>query len=379
MTMNIKQERISTGFDGTTGYCYVHARAGIAPDGRMLMTTQKLRLSGSDIFSGLEMCSRPSVDAPWSPITPCPALARRIFEGDMEIAMCDATPLYHHATGKFLLLGHTVCYRNDNRISTPHPRFTAWSVFDEATGEWTPFDFLKMPEPFFKCGNGSGQSIELPDGTLLIPAYAAVKDGIPVQSSDLSGSLVLHCAFDGASLKLLEYGNILEYASGRGLGEPSVIAHNGRYFMCLRNDATSFVTTSDDGLHYGTPREWLFDDGTPLGTYNTQQHWFTMQGRLYLVYTRRGANNDHVFRHRAPLFFAEVDMDALRVIRSTEQIAVPERGARLGNFCCCQRNQDEAFVIAAEWMQTTAPNPYDFRRCMSFGSDNSIWVAKITP
>ena len=375
--MNITRERISTGFDGTTGYCYVHARAGIAPNGRMLMTTQKLRLSGSDIFSGLEMCSRPSVDVPWSAITPCPTLARRPFGEDMEIAMCDATPLYHHATGKFLLLGHTVIYQNDELVRTQRPRFTAWSVFDEASGEWTPFEFLKMPTPFFNCGNGSGQSVELPDGTLLIPAYASVKDGVPVESSDLSGSLVLHCTFDGANLKLLKYGNILEHGSGRGLGEPSVIEHNRRFYMCLRNDATSFVTVSDDGLHYAPYKEWLFDDGMPLGTYNTQQHWFTMQGKLYLVYTRRGANNDHVFRHRAPLFFAEVDTDALRVIRATEQIAVPERGARLGNFCCCQRSQNEAFVIAAEWMQTTAPDPHDFRRCMSFGSDNSIWVTRI--
>ncbi len=378
--MNITPQRISTGFDGTTGYCYVHARAGIAPDGRMIMTTQKLRLTGSDIFSGLEMLSRPSIDAPWSSITPCPGLARRPWNDGMEIAMCDATPLYHRASGKFILLGHTVCYMNDNHVREPHPRYTAWSAFDETTGGWRTFQFLDMPEPFFNCGNGSGQSVELPDGTLLIPAYTTMENGVPVRSSSLYGSFAMRCFFDGNQLKLIEYGNILEHREGgRGLCEPSIATLDGRFFMCLRNDDTSYVASSDDGLHYEPYIEWRFDDGSPLGTYCTQQHWFTMRGKLYLVYTRRGANNDHVFRHRAPLFFAEVDTEKLCVIRSTEQIAVPERGARLGNFCCCQRSQEEAFVIAAEWMQTTAPDPCNFRRCMSFGSDNSIWVTQITP
>ncbi|MDQ3624385.1 MAG: hypothetical protein M3463_18145 [Verrucomicrobiota bacterium] len=46
----------------------------------------------------------------------------------------------------------------------------------------------------------------------------------------------------------------------------------------------------------------------------------------------RGANNDHIVRHRAPLFMARVDTDKLHVIRSSEKIVVPERGAEMGNF-----------------------------------------------
>ena len=34
-----------------------------------------------------------------------------------------------------------------------------------------------------------------------------------------------------------------------------------------------YVTSSDDGLHYAPIRPWTFDDGTELGSYNTQQHW----------------------------------------------------------------------------------------------------------
>src|SRR5690606_10927692 len=128
--------------------------------------------------------------------------------------------------------------------------------------------------------------------------------------------------------------------------------------------------------HFGPIEEWQFDDGSDLGNYNTQQHWVTHKDALYLVYTRRGANNDHVFRHRAPLFMAEVDRETLRVKRETECILVPERGARLGNFAVCEVSESEVWVTVAEWMQTNSPhvvippeNP--------FGADNSVYTAKI--
>ena len=96
-----------------------------------------------------------------------------------------------------------------------------------------------------------------------------------------------------------------------------------------------------------------------------------------MVYTRKGADNDHVFRHRAPLFAAEFDTEKMVLIRESEFIAVPERGARLGNFGCVNVSENEAWVIVSEWMQTTAPDHSNWRRCMSYGSDNSIFVAKI--
>ena len=138
-----------------------------------------------------------------------------------------------------------------------------------------------------------------------------------------------------------------------------------------------YIAASNDGLNYSEPIPLRFDDGKISGNYNTQMHWIKGGNKLYLVYTRRGADNDHVFRHRAPLFMAEFDPGKLCIIRSTEVIAVPERGARLGNFGCLQVSDNEAWIVAAEWMQTTAPDPSDYTRCMKYGSDNSIWIAKI--
>ncbi|MPN17599.1 hypothetical protein SDC9_164954 [bioreactor metagenome] len=103
-----------------------------------------------------------------------------------------------------------------------------------------------------------------------------------------------------------------------------------------------------------------------------------MNGRLYLVYTRKGANNDHIPRHRAPLFIAEVDPERLCVIRATEQIVVPERGARLGNFGITRVSDRESWVTVSEWMQTTWPDPWDCTVCEKYGADNRVYVAKLT-
>jgi len=121
----------------------------------------------------------------------------------------------------------------------------------------------------------------------------------------------------------------------------------------------------------------LWDSGEALGTYNTQQHWVAHRDALYLVYTRRGANNDHVFRNRAPLFMAQVDPEKLQVIQATEQIIMPERGARLGNFGVTEVNENETWVTNTEWMQTKGPTPYDYTIPMKYGSNNAIFVARI--
>ena len=98
------------------------------------------------------------------------------------------------------------------------------------------------------------------------------------------------------------------------------------------------------------PIPWRFDDGAELGSYNTQQHWLVHEDGLFLIYTRRGANNDHILRHRAPLFMAQVDPDALRVLRRTEKVVVPERGAELGNFGACAISRSESWVTVSEGM-----------------------------
>ena len=137
---------------------------------------------------------------------------------------------------------------------------------------------------------------------------------------------MLRGRLDGRKLRLQEIGNELSVNEKRGLAEPSITRFGDRFFLTVRHDDRGYVSSSKDGLHFAPLQPWLWDDGTELGNYNTQQHWVTHPKGLYLVYTRKGAGNDHVFRHRAPLFIAKVDPSTLRVIRATEKVLVPQRG-----------------------------------------------------
>ena len=74
---------------------------------------------------------------------------------------------------------------------------------------------------------------------------------------------------------------------------------------------------------------------------------------------------------------AQVDPDRLCVIRETERIVVPERGARLGNFGTVNASRDESWAVVSEWMQTTSPSPHDCTRCEQYGSNNAIFVSRI--
>lgn len=72
--MEIELKRIDTCFSGE--FCYTHARAAVAPDGFAVMTTQPLRLSGSDIYYGMrELVSRDGGKS-WSAICEVPELSR---------------------------------------------------------------------------------------------------------------------------------------------------------------------------------------------------------------------------------------------------------------------------------------------------------------
>ena len=73
---------------------------------------------------------------------------------------------------------------------------------------------------------------------------------------------------------------------------------------------------------------------------------------------------------------AQIDPKRLCVIRRTERILVPERGARLGNFGVTHVSADETWVTVSEWMQTWGPN-YIMPIENKHGSNGSVFVARI--
>lgn len=368
-------DTVTKGYDGN--YCWVHPRAGIVSRGEnrspaVVLTMQKLWLKGSDVFFALTEMRTNDLGRAWmGPYEHTDTLGRRDEPNGVIVAASDFWPKWHAKSGKLLGIGHTVRYTN-NRVDGTMPRQTVYSVYDAERRTWTAWKTLPLiDEPYsFNSGAGSVQRVDLPNGDILLPVYGKLKG-----NADFS-SRVLRCSFDGATLTAHEYGNPLTIKGGRGFVEPSLARFGGRYFLTLRNDKAGYVATSTDGLNFDTPRVWTWDDGTELGTYNTQQHWVTHRDGLFLVYTRKGASNDHVIRHRAPLFIAQIDPEKLAVRRSTERILVPDRGARLGNFGVTEVSPDETWVTVAEWMQTFSPQliiPVDNAR----GADNSVYAARI--
>lgn len=356
--MKCKTYAIRKGYDGKR--CLVHARCCYTPD-IMVATAQYLDVEGCDLFSGLLMSTSKDDGKTWSEFEFQKGLSL-IEEGDLITVGCDATPIHHKKTDKILLLGQTTEYKKGEKCPTENRRYTFYSIYDKEKNEFSEMKLIKMPEGYERCGNGSGQSVETENGDLLIPVYYN-KENEPNMYA-----CVLRCSFDGKDMQVLEIGKPLTIHVSRGLVEPSLIYHKGTYYMTLRNDECGMVAKSDNGLDYTDLQHWKWEDGSLLQNYNTQQHWMKLGDDLYLVYTRRGADNDHVFRHRAPLFAAKVEN--MRLVRDSEFVVVQERGARLGNFCATPFKDGKAIVMAAEWMQP--------KGCEAYGSDNSIFISVIS-
>lgn len=389
LAYTIEVTKAQSGFDGET--CWVHARAGAIPPGAtgndldqplVVMTAQKLLLTGSDVFYRLHQSRSRDMASTWTELSPIDSFAREtmgqsgtslptgasiaphLLQPGDETTVCDFVPKWHAASQRLLGIGHSVWYRN-NRVMHERPRGIAYAVYDAARESWSSWKTVDLPDEvrFQNAGSGSQQRVDLPGGDVLVPVY------FKEPSEQQFSSAVVRCRFDGKTMHFVEVGNSLTVPIKRGLYEPSLTQYQGRFYLTLRNDDRGYVSVSDDGLHFGPQREWKFDDGQELGNYNTQQHWVTHDEGLFLVYTRRGANNDHVFRHRAPLFIARVDPEKLHVIRATEQVLVPERGARLGNFGVVDVSPNETWVTVTEWMQPAGVEKH--------GSDNSVFIAKL--
>lgn len=359
-----------SGFDGKT--CWVNPWAGFWPDSRTgMLAVQRLDISGSDVFFGTCCSMTDDLGESWGSFEPVLSMQRIPVEERLESCVNGLKPKWHAAGNVMLGIGVRVFYRENARAPdhvSPGGRSpgTVFSVWDSAEKTWSaPQDlvFRDIADKPEQTVAGSVQRLDEDNGDILLPLSCCGR-GEKVRST-----IVTRCRFEDNQLQVFEMGNPMSVPIDRGLLEPSITKAYGRYFLTMRNDQAAYVSVSNDGLHFLEPRMWRFNDGELLGSYNTQQHWVRHHKGLFLVYTRRGLNNDHVFRHRAPLMIAEVDPDELVVLRETERELVPNRGARLGNFSVCEINRNETWVLAAEWMQPAG--------CEQYGSNNTIWIARI--
>lgn len=379
LDFQIKLSTATKGYDGKT--CWVHARAGAIPVGApgnqfdnpiVVMTMQKLLLTGSDIFYALNSMRTDNMGKTWKGPLEQKNLSRHDLPDGGEVVVSDFWPQWHAKSKTLLGIGHTVRYYGNRIDHKKNIRVTSYATYDPEKNRWSNWKSLKLPKgpEFASSGAGSVQRYDLPNGDILLPVYYKRPE------KKLMDSMVIRCRFEDQTLKYVDHGNELSIDFGRGFAEPSITKFGDWFYLTLRNDKFGYVTRSKDGLHFEKPQKWTFEDGSDLGSYNTQAHWVTHSDGLFLVYTRRGAKNDHIIRHRAPLFIGQVNPDKMAIIRSSERVLVPERGARLGNFGVVDVNENETWVIVSEWMQRHGPDyvmPVDNK----YGSDNSVYVSKI--
>ncbi len=318
-------------------------------DGKPAVVMVAMQILGSDYFTGLSSMRTFDLGKTWSEPQAAPALAWRDVEDGapvVKIGVCDFQLGWHAPSQRVLGIGHTVRYTKKGFAGFGYRRDVAYAVYDPATDAWSPWRVLQFPpsdaDAFFHNG-AHGQWLVEPDGSILLPVYAVGK-GEPWNCR----CLVLRCRFDGETLSSIERGPALTIADRRGLYETSIVKHQDRYFLTMRNDLRGYVSSGSDGLAFDPARPWTFDDGTELGSYNTQQKWAAHRDALFLVYTRRGLDNDEIARHRAPLVMAQVDPERLCVLRNTERILVPKKGtARFGNFDATAITENETWVTVA--------------------------------
>lgn len=332
---------------------WAQSRAALVPGNppRVILTAQQTEKAGAHGYRDVYMAETKDGGHTWSEPQVIESLKRKRMPEGYDLVMGDICPQWHAATGVVLATGKTFGFQKG--VTEDHKfEQVSYAVFNPGTNQWSGLNLLSLPEKdhegkkILEANAGCTQRFDLPSGDILLPIRYR-KDPKTRQYT----TIIARCGFDGTTLTYKEHGSELTTPQGRGLYEPSVTGFQGRYYATLRSDQSAFVARSQDGVNYEPIVEWTYDDGKGLGCYNTQQHWVTHSSGLYLIYTRRGANNDHVFRNRAPLFIAKVDPERLCVLRATEQVLMPENGLDLGaGFGTLNISEGESWVISSEMM-----------------------------
>ncbi len=346
---------------GAAGHTWFHPRPCMLPWEKQptaFMTMQPIM--GSDHFGHVHWSESNDLAKTWSEPKPIPSMGHQQIADDTIEAVCDVVPEPHPRTKTVLALGHNVFYRTDGGTSSKRffreqpPRRPVYCVRN-ANGKWSPRKTLLWDDPRGAAiyTNNCGQRVTLPGGDILLAFTFG--DGRRTDRAVVG----VRCSFDGQTLKVLEVGPELRNAVGRGLLEPSMTQHGGKFFLTIRaEDNRGYVASSDDGLHWSDKQPWMWEDGEPLNLSTTQQHWLSHSAGLYLAYTRKAAHNINVIRWRAPIYVAAVNLKTMRLVRDSERVALPLVGdgvnkpnqvPLMGNFQTLAATPQESWITVGQW------------------------------
>ncbi len=334
---------------------WFHPRACMIPGGKtphVFMTLQSI--TGSDMFGHVHWTMSKDLGKTWSKPERIRGLGRKPAPKGLAVGVCDVVPTYHPKTNTVLAIGHNVYYNKKGHLA--RPQLSRWPVYlvRKPDGTFTEPRKLEWNDPrgsmIYSCG--CSQRVMLAGGDVLIPLTFGSARSAPRSVTST------RCSFDGKALRIKKVGTELKGDTRRGLLEPSLVRYRGKTYMTIRaEDNRGYVAVSDDGLTWSPRKPWCWDDGTPLTMSTTQQHWLAHSDALYLVYTRKAEHNVNVFRWRAPLFVARVDVPSMRLVRSSERVALPLIGdgvndakhvARMGNFHTVSVGPHESWVTVGE-------------------------------
>ena len=284
----------------------------------------------------------------------------RSFRADGLIeAVADIRP-FEVAEQTVAILGCSTFYHDrgcaewrEKESSVSIPKNDAVCCFRYPDGHWSEAFLLDVDGIHSGFRTACTQICQTPDGDWIIPFYAESGRRCEMFGyfSACFYALTVKYRFNGEKFVFLEKGDPLDIPVGRGFCEPSVtMGRNGMYYLTLRaEDGHGYTAYSGDGLHWSDPVPWHWDNGSELEMSSTQQHFLSLQGKQYLVYTRRDEENQEIFRYRAPLYVAEADPFTGSLKRETEQIVFARQQldgeeALYGNFHVAQLSDSQALI-----------------------------------
>lgn len=329
-------------------------------DGRWLATVQKVM--NSDFYGEPEYTISSDQGKSWSKLQKIDALNyRKLPDSKFIEAVADNRP-FTLQNGSVVVFGCKTHYTEKGRAGNdpanqPYipAQFTYYSIWDPATGKWS--DRMKLDLPGLKHYRAAcTQAVLLDDDKIIVPHYLSADQTLgELGTPKKFGVLTAIYQYKNGKLHFLRRSRIMTNNVKRGLIEPSIVQLPDKsYALTIRaEDGLMYCAFSKDAIDWSEPTAWCWDDGTKIRTSSTQQHWVTLNDRVFLVYTRfDGTNFPLPLRFRGPLYMAEAVPGKAILLRNSEVVVFPRKNlngmeGRYGNFHCTQLSKDKALITDA--------------------------------
>ncbi len=343
---------------GTTQTAWFHPSTTLLHDGRVFASMQEI--NGSDHYGAPMYALCNGLEEEWSVPEEIPAFKCSTLEGTpFTEGVADVRP-FTLQDGRVAVFGCTSHYTakgnafwDKGQTAKPPSGKAVYSLWSPNTGTWSGYGVLELNGITRSYRTACTQAVLLENDRILLPIYldSGKTCDFHGYTSPRFASMTAIYRIEASQLVLEAQSDLLELPVLRGCVEPSAIRlADSTFALTLRaEDGNMYRAVSVDGLSWRDIRPWRWDDGSPIETDSTQQHWIRLGNKVFLVYTRNNGSNTHIMRFRAPLFIAEADVENASLLRASEKVVFPQQNhdgieARYGNFHCAPFGENAAVV-----------------------------------